>query len=77
VSTEFPKGAFGDKERLAGKAAIFLCHRYSAAKLGEIGEFFGMKDSAVSQSSRRLMMALSKDQEFQKTVSDLVQRLGL
>lgn len=69
------KEAFGDNEQLAGKAAIYLCHKYSGAKLREIGERFGVKDSAISQSSRRFEMGLCKDKELAKTVGKLVKRL--
>jgi REP element-mobilizing transposase RayT len=38
---------------LARKAAIYLGHRYSGRSLREIGEQFGIGESAVSQVSRR------------------------
>jgi putative transposase len=72
---EMTKGSFGDNERLAEKAAICLCHKYSGTKLREIGERFGVKDSAVSQSSRRFMMELDKDKELKKTVDKLIKNL--
>ena len=74
---EMTKEAFGDNKCLAGKAAIYLCHRYSGAKLREIGERFGVKDSAVSQSSRRFEIGLGKDKELKKTVEKLVKSLEL
>jgi REP element-mobilizing transposase RayT len=69
--------AFGDNERMAGKAAIYICHRCSGAKLREIGERFGVKDSAVSQASRRFEMELVKDRELRKTIEKLAKTLGL
>jgi putative transposase len=72
---EMARGFFVDNERLAEKAAIYLCHRNSGANLREIGERFGVKDSAVSQSSRRFMMGLEKDQELKKTVDRLEKSL--
>lgn len=38
---------------LARKAAIYLSHRYSGRSLREIGEQFGIGESAISQASRR------------------------
>jgi chromosomal replication initiation ATPase DnaA len=46
-------------------------------KLREIGECFGAKDSAVSQTSRRFMMELDKDKKLKKMVETLVRGLGL
>jgi len=66
-----------EDEKLAAKAAIYLCHRYSGAKLKEIGERFGVKESAVSQSSRRFAVAQGKDKRLLDIVTDLVKRLNL
>jgi DNA-directed RNA polymerase specialized sigma subunit len=74
---EAAKEAFDGNERLAGKAAIHLCHKFSGAKLREIGERFGVKDSAVSQASKRFMMEASKDEELKRKVAKLMKSLGL
>lgn len=74
---EITEETFGDNERLVGKAAIYLCHRYSGAKLREIGERFGVKDSAISQSSRRFEMELSKDKELKMIIEKLARSLEL
>lgn len=74
---EAAKEAFDGNERLAGKAAIHLCHKFSGAKLREIGERFGVKDSAVSQASKRFMMEASKDEELKRKVEKLMKSLGL
>jgi len=44
---------FRGKPELARKAAIYLSHRYSGRSLREIGEHFGIGESAVSQAGRR------------------------
>lgn len=64
-------------EKLATKVAIHLCHRYSGAKLKEIGERFGVKESAVSQSSGRFAVEQGKDEQLQNIVTELVKRLNL
>ena len=66
-----------ENEKLATKVAIYLCHRYSGAKLKEIGKRFGVKESAVSQSSRRLAVEQGKDKKLQIMVTDLVKRFRL
>jgi REP element-mobilizing transposase RayT len=64
-------------EKLAAKVAIHLCHRYSGEKLKEIGERFGVKESAVSQSSRRFTVEQGKDKKLHDIVTDLVKRLNM
>ena len=74
---ETVKVAFGDDGRLSEKTAIYLCHVFSGAKLREIGERFGVKDSAVSQASRRFKVELGKDKELKKKVVILTKNMGL
>ena len=59
---------FADDERLAEKAGIYLCHRYSGARLREIGVHFGIGESAVAQASSRFSQNLVKDGELKKRV---------
>jgi REP element-mobilizing transposase RayT len=63
--------------RLSAKAGIYLCHKYSGAKLKEIGERFGIGESAVSQASRRLAQELERDNELKKLVEKMRAKLGL
>ena len=46
--------------------AIYCCHRYSGAKLREIGAQFGISDAAVSQASRRLQQKAATDPALQQ-----------
>jgi putative transposase len=74
---EFVKETFGENKQLAAKAAIHLCHKYSGVKLREIGERFGVKDSAVSQASRRFMVEMNKDRELKKVVEKVLESMRL
>jgi putative transposase len=74
---EAVKEAFGENKHLAAKVAIHLCHKYSGVKLREIGERFGVKDSAVSQASRRFMMELDNHKELKKMVRKVVKNMEL
>lgn len=69
--------AIKEDEKLAAKVAIYLCHRYSGLKLKDIGGRFGVKESAVSQSSRRFAVDLEKDKKLQHLVTELEKRLNL
>lgn len=55
------KGLIGEPTRLTEKASIYLCHKYSGAKLREIGDCFGIGQSAVTQVSRRFAKQVESD----------------
>jgi putative transposase len=59
------------QDRLARKIAIYLCRHLTGATLKQIGERFGLKESVVSQVSRRLSNRLVED----KSLAALVARL--
>ncbi len=64
-------------ERLKNMAGIYLCHRYSGLRLREIGSYFGIGESAVSQSSRRFGLMLEKDKKLNNKIKDICNRLGI
>ena len=74
---EITRSVIKEDEKLATKVAIYLCHRFSGTKLKEIGDRFGVKESAVSQSSRRFALELEKDKKLQKLVTDLEKQVNL
>jgi len=63
------------EERTAYKAIIYLCHKYSGARLKEIGERFGVGESAVSQISKRFDRQMNEDAELKKIIQELKDRL--
>lgn len=65
------------ERKLARKVAMYLCHRYGGAKLKEIGERFGIGDSAVSQSTSRLDAELKSDKRLGKVLARLRKELNL
>ena len=65
---------FGNN-RVSKNANIYLCHKYSGAGLKEIGEMFGVKESAVSQAGRRFTQVLERDKELQVQIEKI--RKGL
>ncbi|MCK4623175.1 MAG: hypothetical protein KAT62_13280 [Desulfuromonadales bacterium] len=65
----------GEDDELSKKASIYLCHRYSGAKLKEIGERFNIGESAVSQASRRLEMILAKEKTMKKKIDEIAQEV--
>ncbi|OEU72406.1 MAG: hypothetical protein BA869_02190 [Desulfuromonadales bacterium C00003107] len=63
------------QEKLSRKVAVYLCHRLTGETLKRIGDRFGLKESAVSQASRRLGNKLLEDKALAKRVSRLEKSL--
>lgn len=59
------------------KATVYLSHRYSGKSLKEIGDYFGIGESAVSQVSRRFSAVLGKDRKLRRRVEDIKKKLHL
>ena len=68
------KAPFVD-ESIRKKAGIYLCHRYSGAKLKDIGSYFEMKDAAVSQASKRFAQQIEKDKSLKNALKRTEERL--
>jgi len=63
--------------RLVKKASIYICHHYSGCTLKEIGEYFGVGESAISENSNRFALILYKDQRLAETVAGLLAELKI
>lgn len=63
--------------RAVKSAGLYLCHHYSGAGLKEIGEQFGIKESAVSQASRRFRQVLARDEELLKQIEKVREDLKI
>jgi len=68
---------FQDKPGHARKVAIYLSHRFSGLSLKEIGKHFGIRESAVSQASRRFESTLSENARLRKKVKKVKEELNL
>jgi putative transposase len=64
-------------EKLARQVKLFLCHRYSGKKLREIGNQFGVSESAVTQASRRILIKQQNDKKLEKIILKIVKKLPL
>src|SRR3989338_712132 len=71
------EATFKGKHSFSKKAALYLCHRYSGRTLKEIGGYFGMGESGVSQSSRRFSLKLEVNKKLSKKVNSICKRLSL
>jgi DNA-directed RNA polymerase specialized sigma subunit len=62
---------------LLKRVQIYVCHRYSGQKLKDIGEYFGIGVSGVSQSSRRVAMQIDKDKKLKRRIDKILTELNL
>jgi len=54
----------GEKEKMARQVGMYLCHKYSGKKLREIGDLFGVGETAIAEARRLLSRRLEKDQQL-------------
>jgi hypothetical protein len=71
------KTVFADNEKLARQAAMHLCHKYSGSKLREIGSLFAVRESAITEGSRRLAMKAAEDKQLKERVEKVKRKLGI
>jgi REP element-mobilizing transposase RayT len=67
--------AFHGSEKLARQVSIYLCHKYSGMRLQEIGDRFNVRDTAISEASRRLARKLETDEELGRKVEKIKGKL--
>jgi putative transposase len=68
---------FSDDENLARRATMHLCHKYSGMKLREIGECFNVRDTAISEASRRFARELDADEKLKRRVETVKGKLKI
>jgi REP element-mobilizing transposase RayT len=61
----------GKGHPLFKKICIYLSYEHSGLNLREIGEYFGMQRSAISQLSRRFAETMKGNQELRKVLSNI------
>ena len=70
------KAVFADDAKLARQASIHLCHKHSGMRLREIGERFKVRDTAISEASRRFAGKLETDEELRRKVVRIRRKIG-
>ena len=59
---------FETDKKLARQVKFYLCHRYTSLKLKEIGQWYGIGESGVTQSSRKIQARIDKDRKLKCAV---------
>jgi REP element-mobilizing transposase RayT len=67
--------AFPENKRLARMAGIYLCWRYSGAKLKEIGELYGISESGVNRACGRFENMIERDKDLREGLRRLAENL--
>jgi hypothetical protein len=68
---------FADDEKLARRATMHLCRKYSGMRLQEIGECFNVGDTAISEASRRFARELDADEKLKGRVEKIKGKLKI
>ena len=55
---------------------IYASQELGGYRLKEIGTYYDMKDSAVSQSNRRFKQNISKDEQLEQILADIQKAIG-
>lgn len=58
------------------KFCICVSHQYGGFSLKEIGRYYGMRDSAVSQSSRRFKEKVLENKRLTRLMTEIVRNIG-
>lgn len=75
--SEITGKVFADNKKLARLAGIYLCHRYSGAKLKEIGDMFLLSYSGVTQASTRFETAMEADGQLGEKIKEIRESMDL
>ena len=68
---------FFQQHVLVKNVSLYLCHRYTANKLKQIGGHFNIGESAVSQANRRISVKIKQDKILKKLIKRIEKKLNL
>lgn len=71
------RGVGGDRDKLIRKMSIYFCHRYSGLRLRDIGEYFNIGESAVTQVSRRFATEATDDLDIEQKIKQVKRILDI
>jgi putative transposase len=71
------RAEFGEDEKMVRRATIHLCHKYSGLRLREIGDYFNVRDTAISEASRRFARELDANGKLREKVERIKGKLKI
>jgi len=70
------ESVFGKEAALGRNVIIFLCQRYTGEKLKDIGTYFGIGESGVSQACRRVKDKIRNDKKLERKITKIKKKLN-
>ena len=70
------ESVFGKQAALGRNVIMFLCQRYTGEKLKDIGTYFGIGESGVSQASRRVKDKIRNDKKLERKIAKIEKKLN-
>jgi len=67
----------GEEQSLARDIKLYLCRRYTAEKLKDIGKHFGIGESGVSKAYRRILEKIPEDTKLRTKIEEIERNLNL
>jgi len=71
------QAVFSNEPKLSRKASLYLSHRYSGRRLKDIGNYFGLAESAVSQASSRFALQVENEPGLRQRIEEVNRELDL
>ena len=70
------ESVFGKQAALGRNVKMFLCQRYTGEKLKNIGTYFEIGESGVSQASRRVKDKIRNDKKLERKIAKIEKKLN-
>ena len=71
------RSVIGGMDPLYKKSCLYLSQQYGGYRLKDIGAYYHMRGSAVSQSNRRLKEKIDRDRKFKKKLKEIKDMLNI
>jgi chromosomal replication initiation ATPase DnaA len=71
------ESVFGEEAVLGRNVKMFLCQRYTGEKLKDIGTYFGIGESGVSQACRRVKDKIRNDKKLERKIARIEKKLNV
>ena len=66
-----------EEQSVARDIKLYLCRRYTAEKLKDIGKKFGIGESGVSKAYRRILQKIPEDLQLRSKIEEIEKNLSL
>ncbi|MBE9572764.1 MAG: hypothetical protein IMF11_19240 [Proteobacteria bacterium] len=71
------ESVFGKEAAVSRNVKMFLCQGYTGKKLKDIGTYFGIGESGVSQACRRVKDKIRNDKKLERKIAKVEKKLNM